>query len=232
MLKLELDTIEGLEDGVKGLYEEKDGKFRLKVDGLPDVSGLKKKLDELMDESKAAKRKAKEIEEAAERERAEALAKSGDVESLRKSYDEKFGKTKTEYETQIQNYQQQLQRLTVGQTATTLAADLAIPGSAPVLLPHIQARLSMEIRDGQPVTVVMSADGKPSAMTIEELKTELSANPAFAPIIAASKAAGGGASGGGNGGGAAKKAVTRAQFDSMNAVQRTEHLKAGGTITN
>ncbi len=232
MLKLELDTIEGLEDGVKGLYEEKDGKFRLKVDGLPDVSGLKKKLDELMDESKAAKRKAKEIEEAAERERAEALAKSGDVESLRKSYDEKFGKTKTEYETQIQNYQQQLQRLTVGQTATTLAAELAIPGSAPVLLPHIQARLSMEIRDGQPVTVVMSADGKPSAMTIEELKTELSANPAFAPIIAASKAAGGGASGGGNGGGAAKKAVTRAQFDSMNAVQRTEHLKAGGTITN
>jgi hypothetical protein len=232
MLKLELDTIEGLEDGVKGLYEEKDGKFRLKVDGLPDVSGLKKKLDELMDESKAAKRKAKEIEEAAERERAEALAKSGDVESLRKSYDEKFGKTKIEYETQIQNYQQQLQRLTVGQTATTLAAELAIPGSAPVLLPHIQARLSMEIRDGQPVTVVMSADGKPSAMTIEELKTELSANPAFAPIIAASKAAGGGASGGGNGGGAAKKAVTRAQFDSMNAVQRTEHLKAGGTITN
>jgi len=232
MLKLELDTIEGLEDGVKGLYEEKDGKFRLKVDGLPDVSGLKKKLDELMDESKAAKRKAKEIEEAAERERAEALAKSGDVESLRKSYDEKFGKTKTEYETQIQNYQQQLQRLTVGQTATTLAAELAIPGSAPVLLPHIQARLSMEIRDGQPVTVVMSADGKPSAMTIEELKTELSANPAFAPIIAASKAAGGGASGGGNGGGAAKKAVTRAQFDGMNAVQRTEHLKAGGTITN
>lgn len=232
MLKLELDTIEGLEDGVKGLYEEKDGKFRLKVDGLPDVSGLKKKLDELMDESKAAKRKAKEIEEAAERERAEALAKSGDVESLRKSYDEKFGKTKTEYETQIQNYQQQLQKLTVGQTATTLAAELAIPGSAPVLLPHIQARLSMEIRDGQPVTVVMSADGKPSAMTIEELKTELSANPAFAPIIAASKAAGGGASGGGNGGGAAKKAVTRAQFDSMNAVQRTGHFKAGGTITN
>jgi len=232
MLKLELDTIEGLEDGVKGLYEEKDGKFRLKVDGLPDVSGLKKKLDELMDESKAAKRKAKEIEEAAERERAEALAKSGDVESLRKSYDEKFGKTKTEYETQIQNYQQQLQRLTVGQTATTLAAELAIPGSAPVLLPHIQARLSMEIRDGQPVTVVMSADGKPSAMTIEELKTELSANPAFAPIIAASKAAGGGASGSGNGGGAAKKTVTRSQFDSMTPSAKSEYVKSGGTITN
>lgn len=232
MLKLETDSLDSIDEPLRGLYEEKEGKFRLKVDGLPDVSGLKKKLDELMDESKAAKRKAKEIEEAAERERAEALAKSGDVESLRKSYDEKFGKTKTEYETQIQNYQQQLQRLTVGQTATTLAAELAIPGSAPVLLPHIQARLSMEIRDGQPVTVVMSADGKPSAMTIEELKTELSANPAFAPIIAASKAAGGGASGGGNGGGAAKKAVTRAQFDGMNAVQRTEHLKAGGTITN
>jgi len=232
MLKLEADNLDTIDEPLRSLYEEKDGKFRLKVDGLPDVSGLKKKLDELMDESKAAKRKAKEIEEAAERERAEALAKSGDVESLRKSYDEKFGKTKTEYETQIQNYQQQLQKLTVGQTATTLAAELAIPGSAPVLLPHIQARLSMEIRDGVPVTVVLGQDGKPSALTIDDLKSELTANQAFAPIIAASKAAGGGASGSGNGGGAAKKAVTRSQFDQMNAVQRMEHLKSGGTITS
>ena len=90
----------------------------------------------------------------------------------------------------------------------------------------------MEIRDGVPVTVVLGQDGKPSALTIDDLKSELTANQAFAPIIAASKAAGGGASGSGNGGGAAKKAVTRSQFDQMNAVQRMEHLKSGGTITS
>lgn len=232
MLKLEADNLDAIDEPLRSLYEEKDGKFRLKVEGIPDADGLKKKNNELLDELKGYKRAQKEKEDALAKEREELLAKSGDVEALRKSYDEKMTKITTDYSTREQNYQQQLQKLTVGQTATTLAAELAIPGSAPVLLPHIQARLSMEIRDGVPVTVVLGQDGKPSALTIDDLKSELTANQAFAPIIAASKAAGGGASGSGNGGGAAKKAVTRSQFDQMNAVQRMEHLKSGGTITS
>ncbi len=232
MLKLEADNLDAIDEPLRSLYEEKDGKFRLKVEGIPDAEGLKKKNNELLDELKGYKRAQKEKEDALAKEREELLAKSGDVEALRKSYDEKMTKITTDYSTREQNYQQQLQKLTVGQTATTLAAELAIPGSAPVLLPHIQARLSMEIRDGVPVTVVIGKDGKPSALTIDDLKSELAAEPAFAPIIAASKAAGGGASGSGNGGGAAKKAVTRSQFDQMNAVQRMEHLKSGGTITS
>lgn len=232
MLKLEADNLDAIDEPLRSLYEEKDGKFRLKVEGIPDAEGLKKKNNELLDELKGYKRAQKEKEDALAKEREELLAKSGDVEALRKSYDEKMTKITTDYSTREQNYQQQLQKLTVGQTATTLAAELAIPGSAPVLLPHIQARLSMEIRDGVPVTVVLGQDGKPSALTIDDLKSELTANQAFAPIIAASKAAGGGASGSGNGGGAAKKAVTRSQFDQMNAVQRMEHLKSGGTITS
>lgn len=232
MLKLEADNLDAIDEPLRSLYEEKDGKFRLKVEGIPDADGLKKKNNELLDELKGYKRAQKEKEDALAKEREELLAKSGDVEALRKSYDEKMTKIATDYSTREQNYQQQLQKLTVGQTATTLAAELAIPGSAPVLLPHIQARLSMEIRDGVPVTVVLGQDGKPSALTIDDLKSELTANQAFAPIIAASKAAGGGASGSGNGGGAAKKAVTRSQFDQMNAIQRMEHLKSGGTITS
>jgi hypothetical protein len=232
MLKLEADNLDAIDEPLRSLYEEKDGKFRLKVEGIPDADGLKKKNNELLDELKGYKRAQKEKEDALAKEREELLAKSGDVEALRKSYDEKMTKITTDYSTREQNYQQQLQKLTVGQTATTLAAELAIPGSAPVLLPHIQARLSMEIRDGVPVTVVLGQDGKPSALTIDDLKSELTANQAFAPIIAASKAAGGGASGSGNGGGAAKKAVTRSQFDQMNAAQRMEHLKSGGTITS
>lgn len=232
MLKLEVDTIDAIDEPLRGLYEEKDGKFRLKVDGVPDVGGLKTKNTELMDELKALKRAEKERADAIAKEREELLAKSGDVESLRKSYDEKLSKRESELLGQIDSFQKQIHGLTVGQTATTIASELAIPGSAPVLLPHIQARLSMEIRDGQPVTVVIGADGKPSALTIDELKSELAANPAFAPIIAASKAAGGGASGGGNGGGAAKKSVTRAQFDSLSPSERMAHVKAGGTITN
>ena len=231
MLKLETDSLDTIDEPLRGLYEEKEGKFRLKVDGLPNDEGLKKKNQELLDELKGFKRTQKEKDDQLAKEREELLAKNGDVEALRKSYEDKIGKFSTEFGEKEKSYQQQLQRLTVGQAATTLAAELAIPGSAAVLLPHVQARLSMEIRDGVPVTVVIGQDSKPSAMTIEELKAELAANPAFAPIIAASKAAGGGASGGGNGGGAAKKAITRTQFDSLDAGARMAHIQAGGTIT-
>jgi len=232
MLKLETDSLDSIDEPLRGLYEEKEGKFRLKVDGLPNDEGLKKKNQELLDELKGFKRTQKEKDEQLERERQELMAKNGDVESLRKSYEDKFGKITSEFGEKEKSYQQQLQRLTVGQTATTLASELAIPGSAAVLLPHIQARLSMEIRDGEPVTVVIGPDGKPSALTIDDLKSEIAANQAFAPIIAASKAAGGGASGSGNGGGAAKKTVTRSQFDSMTPSAKSEYVKSGGTITN
>lgn len=232
MLKLEVDTIDTIDEPLRALYEEKDGKYRLKVEGIPDVDGLKRKQTELMDELKGYKRTQKEKEEQLAREREELLAKSGDVDALRKSYEEKIGKISNEFSSKESQYQQQLQRLTVGQAATTLAAELAIPGSAAVLLPHIQARLSMEIRDGVPVTVVVGADGKPSAMTIEDLKSELAANQAFAPIIAASKAAGGGAQGGGSGGGASKKVLSRQQFAALSPQEKSEFSRAGGTLTD
>lgn len=222
MLKLELDKLDGLDDSVKSFYEEKDGKFRLKVDGVPDVSGLKNKVDQLLTEKKEADRKAKEAAEAAEAERQAALAKSGDIDALRQSYEAKLTKREKELMDQLSGLQSQVHGLTVGQTAMSVAVELAMDGSSDVLLPHVKQRLSMEIVDGQAVTRVLDKAGKPSAMTIEELKTEFAANPAFAPIIKASKAAGGGASGGNNSGGGAPKSkasLTGAQSERVAALK-------------
>ncbi len=222
MLKLELDKLDGLDDSVKSFYEEKDGKFRLKVDGVPDVSGLKNKVDQLLTEKKEADRKAKEAAEAAEAERQAALAKSGDIDALRQSYEAKLTKREKELMEQLTGLQSQVHGLTVGQTAMAVAVELAMDGSSDVLLPHVKQRLSMEIVDGQAVTRVLDKAGKPSAMTIEELKTEFAANPAFAPIIKASKAAGGGASGGNNSGGGAPKSkasLTGAQSERVAALK-------------
>lgn len=222
MLKLELDNLDGLDDSVKSFYEEKYGKFRLKVDGVPDVSGLKNKVDQLLTEKKEADRKAKEAAEAAEAERQAALAKSGDIDALRQSYEAKLTKREKELMDQLSGLQSQVHGLTVGQTAMAVAVELAMDGSSDVLLPHVKQRLSMEIVDGQAVTRVLDKAGKPSAMTIEELKTEFAANPAFAPIIKASKAAGGGASGGNNSGGGAPKSkasLTGAQSERVAALK-------------
>src|SRR5258705_12711036 len=40
MLKLVIEKIEDVDEPLRTLYEEKDGKFHLKVDGLEDTAGL------------------------------------------------------------------------------------------------------------------------------------------------------------------------------------------------
>jgi len=211
MLKFQLDTLEGVDEAVRALYTEKDGKFVLGIEGLPqqeDVSGLKAKVDELLGEKKAAEKKAREAEEAARLEREEAARKSGNVEELERSWTEKFTRREAELNGMLEQERGtlsgQIRDLTVGRTATDIASALAVQGSAKALLPHIERRLSVEQRDGKPVVVVLDAQGKLSAATLDELKSEIANDAAFAPLIAGSKASGGGAGGAGGGGGAPK----------------------------
>jgi hypothetical protein len=93
-----------------------------------------------------------------------------------------------------------------------------VQGSAKALLPHIERRLSVEQRDGKPVVVVLDAQGKLSAATLDELKAEIANDAAFAPLIAGSKASGGGAGGAGGGGGAPKGKI------GGNKAERTEAI--------
>ena len=211
MLKFQLDTLEGVDEAVRALYTEKDGKFVLGIEGLPqqeDVTGLKAKVDELLGEKKLAEKKAREAEELARTEREEAARKSGNVEELEKSWSEKYNRREAELNGMLEQERgtlsTQIRDLTVGRTATDIASALAIPGSAKALLPHIERRLSVEQRDGKPVVVVLDQQGKLSAATLDELKAEFANDTAFAPLIAGSKASGGGAAGAGGGGGAAK----------------------------
>ncbi|MFV9064343.1 hypothetical protein ABQ366_05270 [Serratia fonticola] len=205
--QLSAEDFAQLDDIHKGMYAEKDGSFVITIDGLPqseDVSGLKSKVQELLDEKKAADKARKDAEERARLEREEALRKSGNVEELEKSWSEEFTRRESELSSQLEaereTYQTQIRDLTVGRTAADLANALAIPGSAKALLPHIERRLSVEQRDGKPAVVVLDTNGKLSATTLEELKNEFFNDTAFGPLIAGSRASGGGAAGnmGGN----------------------------------
>lgn len=216
MLKYQLDSLEGLDPAVSAMYESKDGKHVLKVEGIPqgeDVAGLKAKVEELLNEKKAAAQKAREAEAETKRIAEEAARKSGDVEALEKSWQEKLAKREQELTADRDGLSSQIKALTVGRAATDLSSELAVPGSAKALLPHIERRLSMDVRDGQAVVTVLDANGKPSAATLDELKAEIASDPVFAPLIAASKATGGGAGGAkpgsGAGGGASNMGGTR-----------------------
>lgn len=228
-LKFQLDTLEGVDETTQAMYVEKDGKYVLNIEGMPqheDVSGLKNQMQTLLAEAKEAKRLKKEAEDLAQTEREEALRKSGNVEELEKSWSEKYSKREAELNGLLEQERgtltTQIRDLTVGRTATDIASVLAIPGSAEALLPHIERRLSVEQRDGKPVVVVLDKQGKLSASTLDELKAEFANNTAFAPLIAGSKASGGGAGGAGNGGGAALKR------SEMTSVAKREFITANG----
>lgn len=64
-LKFVVDTLEGIDEGLHGEYEERDGKFHLKVDGLPaheDVGGLKSALQKEREARSKAEKRISEIE--------------------------------------------------------------------------------------------------------------------------------------------------------------------------
>ncbi|HCM31537.1 MAG TPA: hypothetical protein DIC32_08320 [Acinetobacter radioresistens] len=221
MFEYELDSLEGLEESQKAFYEEKDGKFVLKVKGIPQPQnddGLRKKVDELLAEKKAEQQKRKEAEEQARKEAEENARKNGNIEALEKSWGEKFTARETELLNEKQALEAQVYKLTVGSKATELAAKLAVPGSDSVLLPHISNRLQVETVDGEIKIRVLDLQGKPSALSIEDLEKEFRANEAFKPLIRASNASGSGASGG-QGGGATKKP------SEMNQTERADWQK-------
>lgn len=233
MLKYAIESLDGLDEKVANFYEPADDGFRLKVEGIPreDVSGLKKKVDELLAEKKAADARRKEAEESARQAAEEAARKSGDVSALEKSWQEKLSRIEQERAQAVEQAQAQIKALTVGRTATDIAAEIAVPGSSKVLLPHITARLATDIRDGVPTVVVLDAHGKPSASTLDELKQELANDPAFAPLIVGSRASGGGATGA-KSGGAGPKTMTRNAFDNLSPEQQFDFARNGGSVTD
>jgi len=235
MIEFKLDSLENIDESLQGLYEQTDTGYQLKVTGIPepekeDLSGLKNKVDELLREKKAASQKAREAAEEAEAARLEAAKKGNDTEALDKSWQEKFNAREVELKKELDELSGTLVKLTSGQTATKIAAEIAVQGSADVLLPHLERRLRTEFREGSPVTVVLDKDGKPSAMSVDELKAEFQNSAAFAPLIVGTKANGAGRTGGNESSGAGVNEVSRSEFDRMNQAQRANFAKNGGKL--
>ena len=235
MIEYKLDSLESIDESLQGLYEQTDTGYQLKVTGIPepekeDLSGLKNKVDELLREKKAASQKAREAAEEADAARLEAAKKGNDTEALDKSWQEKFNAREVELKKELEELSGTLVKLTSGQTATKIAAEIAVQGSADVLLPHLERRLRTEFRDGSPVTVVLDKDGKPSAMSVDELKAEFQNSVAFAPLIVGTKANGAGRTGGNESSGAGVNEVSRSEFDRMNQAQRANFAKNGGKL--
>lgn len=232
MLKYEIDKLDAVEEPFRPMYEEKGGKFVLKVEGIPapkQDDGLAERLAKLEKnnaELLAEKKKAKEAADAAI---LEAAKKGGDVEALEKSWQAKLKAREDELAGEVGQYKQMVTGLTVGATAATFAAEV-FGDHAELMMPHVNKRLTTEIVEGQARVRVLDAQGKPSAMTVDELKSEFRNNAKFASFVVASKASGGGARGTGGGGEVAT--MPRKQFEAMTPAQKVELSKKGIKLTD
>lgn len=208
MLQYKLETLEGLEEQLHSLYEEKDGAYFLKVDGvvpkyhadkiLGEKAELKTRLDSIEQARLEAEAERQRIEEQA---RIDSLKKNGDIESLEKSWAERLQAREAELLQQIQEKNEALYKETVEVKALNIAG--AIKESArPLAMGYIKSRLRLG-DDG--IVRVVDEQGNLTASTIDEFKESLKTNPMFQDIVIVNTNSGGGAAGSGFGGGAAKK---------------------------
>lgn len=170
-----------------------------------DPAALKRAKDHEKEQRKQAEKAVKDAQDALTAMTEErdnilrgALPKA-DVDKLEKSWKDKMAARETELTNQLGAANASLQKVLVDNVAQAIATKIS---TAPALImPHIKARLKTEQVGSEFVTRVLDREGKPSALTVEELEKEFVVNKDFAPIITASK--GSGTGGGGSGGGGA-----------------------------
>lgn len=94
-----------------------------------------------------------------------------------------------------------------------------IPG---LMVDQFAKRLSIEEIDGSPVVRVLDAEGKASALSLDELKKEFLDNKDYSSIIKANAGSGGGANNSGGGGGAPQKKIAEMTATEEAAFERDD----------
>lgn len=203
MLKFKIDSLDGLDESLHNLYEQRDGAYYLKVVGAvseDEVAGLKQNRDALLAEKQEQKRIAAEAEAERKRLEEEAARKNGDIEALENSWRSKVEQAQQEK----QAMSERIHKLTIGRAAQELASKMTKAGSVAQrwLATDAESRLSL---DENGSIRVLDKEGRPSALTLQDLENEFRLNPEYSDVIVVTNSSGGGATGGGYGNGVTKK---------------------------
>ena len=223
-LKLIVDSLDGLDDGTKALYAEKDGKYRLDVEGIEDTSGLKSALEKERTARRELEKRAKaalsedDMEEYA-RLKAEA-DKGKDKDEILKGMRSRHEKELELAKQEASRVKAQLEKTVLESTATQLLAKNG--GNVSLLLPHIMGQIKAEEVDGM-LSVVPA-----SAATIDDVVKGLKST--FPAAFADSGHSGSGATGGHAGAGG-KKTMALNDFNKLAPKERAAFMAANGALT-
>jgi hypothetical protein len=224
-LEYQVDSLDGLDDSVKGLYKENDGKFSLDIDlggsfiPAAEVTGLKNHRDKLLTEKKEQQKLANDAASESKRIKEEAALKSGDIESLRKSWKEK----EEAYLNEISTFTVKESNNAKSKAATNIAMGLAEGANVKLLSKFIIERLKFESGEVR----VTDKNGNLTVSSLDDLSKEFANNADFKALLVGSKASGSGAAKG-TIGGAGKIEMPRAEFDSMNPAAKHKFITSGG----
>lgn len=256
-LKAVLSSIDGLEEGVRGLYrpgtkdEGLDGKFILDVEGesgfaLENVDGLRNalstergNLNRLRNDFKAFEG----LDPADVRTKIaqlETLLKDGDPDARAQA---KIQQLVQQHEAALAAANEKAEKAMLGlRTRTVESAVNSALAQAEALNPEaLSLKLKSHIRlretgnDADPFAIeVVGADGNPivdskgNSVDVSGFLGSLRADPAWASAFKPAGKAGAGAEGSGPGG----KTLSRSAFDALDPMQKVETVKSGITIVD
>lgn len=218
-LKFKLDSLDGLDEGLKSLYSKgDDGKFTLQLEDDPAKATMQKLRQELAEKEKALKDREKAEADAKTAKEREDLERKGEYEKL-SAVDKAALKAAEEkaliLETKIRNG---------ARDRAAMEAIQAVKGIPKALLPHITPNLEV-INDGDDYKVVVKVDpGKKLVDYVASLKPEMPWG------FEGSGASGGGAGQSGGTGNTGKK-MSQTEFNQLKPSARAEFMASGGTLT-
>jgi hypothetical protein len=192
--KINKDIYDKLTEERKALYVEKDDGYVLdvEIDDADDVGKLKRAKDREVAAAKEYRAKAEELQAKLDELTGNDAKRRGDIETLEKAWKEKTEKQVNELSAKLENKDNFIAKTLVDAKAAQLAAKLC-GDKATLILPHIKARLLVDLDGDEPMTKILDAAGKLSALDLGDLEKEFIANKDFSSIIIGSKANGSGA---------------------------------------
>ena len=214
-LKAIVDTLDAVPEAVRGEYEQRDGKFVLKVEGAEDAyaGGIKRNRDEALSEKKKLQdrlqafgdltpeeaQRLRDLEKGLKEKKAK---DEGDFASLKEQLVAEHKKEIEKRDAHATKLEKALDRVAIDDAATTAIAKLE--GRPTLLLPHVRRYLK-RVEEGDDFKVIVVDDkGNPRVsgtngdlMTVDQLVAEMKTKDEYAGGFKGSGASGSGAGGSG-----------------------------------
>ena len=159
MLKFEVENLDSIDEGLRDLYEENNGVYRLKVEGIDPADELKSALKKERESSKEAANKLKELEAAKAETERQVLEEQGKYKEL----SERERKEKLETQSRLE----ELTRKIANSKRDAMVRDLASSMTSDATEQKIISRFALDF-------VTIEGDEAMFSKDVKEIESELS----------------------------------------------------------